>query len=50
MDLILVFRQSFIFFSGARAQDDPLVAKMLRSGIENPPLCDDGDRHPRAAD
>jgi len=33
---------------GARAQDDPVVAKMLRSGIENPPLSDDDDRHPRA--
>ena len=40
---------SFIFFSGSRAQDDPLVAKMLRSGIENPPLCDNDVRHPRAA-
>jgi len=35
---------------GARAQHDFLVAKMLRSGIENPPLCDDDIRHPRAAD
>jgi len=39
---------------GARAQDDTLVATMLRSGIENPPLCDDDSevRHPspRAAD
>jgi len=33
---------------GVRAQDDPVVAKMLRSGIENPPLSDDDDRHPRA--
>ena len=40
----------YFFFSGTRAQDDPLVAKMLRSGIENPPLCDDDIRHPRAAD
>jgi NAD-dependent deacetylase sirtuin 4 len=40
----------YFFFSGARAQDDPLVAKMLQSGIENPPLCDGDIRHPRAAD
>jgi len=36
-------------YSGTRAQDDPLVAKMLLSGIENPPSCDDQGRHPRAA-
>ena len=48
----VIFRCSFIFFffSGARAQDDPLVAKMLRSGIENPPLSDGDIRHPSAAD
>jgi len=34
---------------GAQAQD-PLVSKMLLSGIVNPPLCDDDIRHPRAAD
>ena len=35
--------------SGAQAQDDPLVAKMLQSGIENPSACDDDDNHrPRA--
>ena len=28
----------FFFFSGARAQDDPLVSKMLQSGIEDPPV------------
>ena len=42
--------QKKFFFSGARAREDPMVAKMLRSGIENPPLCDDDIRHPRAAD
>lgn len=49
---MLFFGCSFIYFSssGARAQDDPLVAKMLRSGIENPPLCDDDMHHPKAAD
>lgn len=40
----------FFFFSGAQAQDDPLVSKMLLSGIVNPPLCDDDIHHPRAAD
>lgn len=35
----VIFGCSFIFsFSGVRAQDDPLVVKMLRSGVENPPL------------
>ena len=34
----VILRCSFIFFSGSQAQDDPLVAKMLQSGIENPPL------------
>jgi NAD+-dependent protein deacetylase sirtuin 4 len=46
---IRVVIHSFISFSGSRARADPLVAKMLRSGIENPPLSDDDDRHPRAA-
>jgi NAD+-dependent protein deacetylase sirtuin 4 len=40
----------FFFFSGAQAQDDPLVSKMLLSGIVNPPLCDDDIHHPKAAD
>ena len=35
-------------FSGARAQDDLLIAKMLRSGVESPPSFND-DNHPRAA-
>ena len=48
----VIFRMLIYLFSssGARAQEDPLVAKMLRSGIENPPLCDDDMHHPKAAD
>ena len=51
MDLVLyrVIGHSFFFSSGTRAQDDPLVAQMLRSGIESPPSRDVNDRHSRAA-
>jgi len=34
---------------GTRARDDPLVARMLQSGIDNPPSLHDDDRRPRAA-
>ena len=49
----MLFSDAHLFIfpsSGARAQDDPLVAKMLRSGLENPPLCDDDMHHAKAAD
>jgi len=33
---------------GTRARDDPLLAKMLLSGIDKPPSFHDDDRQPRA--
>jgi hypothetical protein len=37
-----------ILCRGIRAFEDPIVVKMLKSGIEKPPLDDDDGRSPRA--
>lgn len=39
----------FTIVSGTRANEDPAVVEMLRSGIVNPPSVDDDDQYPRAA-
>ena len=44
---VLIFL--FLFRRGTRARTDPVIIKMLESGIENPPPPDDDDYAPRAA-
>lgn len=44
-----VLRDTVKMLVGSRATDDPVIHRMLTSGIMQPPPSDDDDRAPRAA-
>ncbi|THV02489.1 DHS-like NAD/FAD-binding domain-containing protein [Dendrothele bispora CBS 962.96] len=44
-----IIRQAVTNALGSRALEDPVIRKLLSSGISKPPSLDDDDRYPRAA-
>ena len=46
---IVIFNLLTVLGRGRLAQEDPIVKRLLRSGIRNPPTDDGEDRAPRAA-
>ena len=49
VNCIVIFNLIMVLDRGRLAQEDPIVKRLLRSGIRNPPTDDDEDRAPRAA-